>query len=159
MLYRGSPGKVQQELFSIEVFSVKKCPCHELYAKNLRSVLALFRLGILPLNIGTGMFKNIAVENRVCTICHPFSYDMSKMMYVCYGIYCRPAYIVAGDNTDGTYCRRHILSPAHIVAGDNIWQHSRHELSPPFRTHHHRGITSQTRNVLKERQIAYRIQY
>jgi len=35
-----------------------------------RSLMAQFRLGILPLHIETGRFRNIRAENRVCTICN-----------------------------------------------------------------------------------------
>jgi len=34
-----------------------------------RSVMAQFRLGILPLNIETGRFRNQPIEERICDLC------------------------------------------------------------------------------------------
>ena len=34
-----------------------------------RSLLAQFRLGILPLFIETGRYSNISAENRICKFC------------------------------------------------------------------------------------------
>ena len=34
-----------------------------------RSAMAQFRFGILPLNIGTGRFRNQALDERLCTLC------------------------------------------------------------------------------------------
>ena len=35
-----------------------------------RSITAQLRSGVLPINIETGRFRNIALENRLCTICN-----------------------------------------------------------------------------------------
>ena len=35
-----------------------------------RSVTAQLQFGILPLHIETGRFRNIRVENRLCTLCN-----------------------------------------------------------------------------------------
>ena len=35
-----------------------------------RSLTAQFRAGILPLNIETGRFRNIKLEERLCTLCN-----------------------------------------------------------------------------------------
>ena len=37
---------------------------------NQRSVTAQLRAGILPLNIETGRFRNIKLEDRLCTLCN-----------------------------------------------------------------------------------------
>ena len=44
-------------------------------SRTHRSMLAQFRLGILPLHIETGRFKNIAIENRLCTFCNSNSIE------------------------------------------------------------------------------------
>ena len=51
----------------------------EPYVKRLqnrreRSLLAQFRLGVLPLRIETGRFRNLPCEQRICQIC-----DMNKV--------------------------------------------------------------------------------
>ena len=38
-------------------------------SRHARSLLAQFRLGILPLKIETGRFNNLAVEQRICDLC------------------------------------------------------------------------------------------
>ena len=48
--------------------------CTEYYVKNIsnrghRSVLAQFRLGVLPLAIETGRFQNLPLEERLCKFC------------------------------------------------------------------------------------------
>ena len=37
--------------------------------KNVRSLIAQFRCGILPLEIEIGRYRNIPVENRTCSFC------------------------------------------------------------------------------------------
>ena len=38
-------------------------------SRRKRSLLAQFRMGILPIAIETGRFKNESIENRVCKVC------------------------------------------------------------------------------------------
>jgi len=40
------------------------------YTRDARSLLAQFRLGILPLHIETGRYANLPVENRLCNVCN-----------------------------------------------------------------------------------------
>lgn len=48
--------------------------CEPYVAVNLdrtdRSFLAQYRMGILPIAVETGRFRNVALENRVCVVCH-----------------------------------------------------------------------------------------
>ena len=39
-------------------------------SRRKRSLLAQFRLGVLPLAIDTGRFKSIPVKERVCVLCN-----------------------------------------------------------------------------------------
>ncbi len=39
-------------------------------SRNNRSIIAQIRIGILPLLIETGRFRNISVENRLCQVCN-----------------------------------------------------------------------------------------
>ena len=61
--------------FKIETKNIfKEDFCTEPYVKycmsrKKRSILAQFRLGILPLNIETGRFRNISVNERICKFC------------------------------------------------------------------------------------------
>ncbi len=43
--------------------------------KNIRSVFAQIRIGILPLHIETGRFVNVAINDRVCNICNSYNVE------------------------------------------------------------------------------------
>jgi hypothetical protein len=45
------------------------------FNRKMRSLIAQFRSGILPLQIEVGRFRNIPVENRVCFSC-PVQYTL-----------------------------------------------------------------------------------
>ena len=51
------------------------------YNRQTRSLLAQFRLGILPLHIETGRFKRLPVEERVCKNCE--SADVENEHFLC----------------------------------------------------------------------------
>ena len=38
-------------------------------SRSARSLLAQFRIGILPIKVETGRFKNLAVSERICEVC------------------------------------------------------------------------------------------
>ena len=38
-------------------------------SRRKRSLMAQFRMGVLPLAIETGRFRGIALEDRICTLC------------------------------------------------------------------------------------------
>jgi hypothetical protein len=52
----------------------KSCIKQEQYIfirnRKKRSLLAQFRLGILPLNIETGRFRNVPADERLCEVCN-----------------------------------------------------------------------------------------
>ena len=53
-------------------------------SRHYRSILAQFRLGILPLHIETGRFSNTSLEDRLCTICNASSVeDEFHFLMVC----------------------------------------------------------------------------
>lgn len=48
-----------------------------------RSLVAQFRLGILPLNIEAGRFRRLKLEDRICPICHDGIEDECHFLFTC----------------------------------------------------------------------------
>ena len=48
-----------------------------------RSIMAQIRLGILPLEVETGHFHNVKLEDRICNICNEGVEDESHFMFEC----------------------------------------------------------------------------
>ena len=74
---------IQEEQWRRAIVQKPKLRFYQLFKSNLavenyvrynltpsqRSIMAQFRAGILPLNIETGRFRNIKLEERLCTLC------------------------------------------------------------------------------------------
>ena len=65
----------------------KNCLESEEYVKHClsrrkRSLLAQFRMGVLPIAIETGRFKNEPVENRICQLCNSNTVEDEKHLLV-----------------------------------------------------------------------------
>ncbi len=58
--YKTLKSSIQPELY---------VTCH--LSRIKRSLTAQQRAGILPLNIELGRFRNIKLEDRICSLCHP----------------------------------------------------------------------------------------
>ena len=52
-------------------------------SKYSRSLLAQFRSGILPLEVETGRFRNIPLENRICPMCKIDIEDEFHLLCIC----------------------------------------------------------------------------
>ena len=55
-------------------------------SRGKRSLLAQFRLGILPLKIETGRFSNLSREERICDFCKDVIEDEIHFLFDC-GLY------------------------------------------------------------------------
>ncbi len=51
------------------------------FLEENRSIMAHFRIGILPLHIKTGIFRNTRTDDRVCLLC---DFGEAKMNYIFY---------------------------------------------------------------------------
>ena len=94
-----------------EIREIKTLIQTENYVKHSRnrlerSLLAQLRSGTLPLNIETGRFRNIDIENRICMLCNRnVIEDEIHFVIECplYD-YCRSIMIEKIDNQDFTHC-------------------------------------------------------
>ena len=71
-----------------------------------RSLLAQLRSGTLPLNIETGRFRNIDIENRICMLCNRNVIEDEIHFVIECPLYddCRSIMIEKIDNQDFTHC-------------------------------------------------------
>ena len=77
---------MKRKLRSYVMFkNIFKCESYVkiVYSKMSRSIFAQLRLGILPLEIETGRFRNIPSENRMCHYCKNEIEDELHVMCVC----------------------------------------------------------------------------
>ena len=65
----------------------KECYISQNLNKKLRSMLAQLRFGILPLQIETDRFRNIALQERICCVC-----DLNQVESVIHFLFICPMY-------------------------------------------------------------------
>ena len=95
-------SKLKLRLFKLykTTFDAENYVCKH-FSKRKRSLFAQLRVGILPLEVETGRYRNIPPENRLCPFCVNMPADEKHFMRICptYAVYREVMYDKTSPNS------------------------------------------------------------